>query len=80
MKPQCCCGRLDGSETVIINGIQHERFGPTGAMCAPVQACELRDVRREVERLEKENQRLRGDLKDLGREISRIYEDLGECE
>jgi len=43
---QCCCGRLRPFDDVLIlNGIKHELFGPKGAMCAPVQACELRDVR-----------------------------------
>lgn len=34
-----------------MNGHQHEQRGPKGAMCAPVQVCELRDARAEVGRL-----------------------------
>ncbi len=47
---QCCCGRLKPFEDVLIlNGIKHELLGGEGAMCAPIQACELRDARERVE-------------------------------
>lgn len=69
---QCCCGKYDGTETVVINGIVHEPLGPKGNMCAPIQSVDLRNAHARIAELEGTLEKIIKDVAQLETYSSRI--------